>query len=388
MRIAVVGAATNVHALARSAAVAQLGHEVRLVTVGPVAPVSKVDVKTRPVPTSPAAALLAARTFLQDVRSFRPDLLHLHYAGGRLGTLALLTRASPLVVTVMGGDVLAEQHPAGWPPLERRATRRILQQADAVLAKSDALRSAITAVAGPIGNVHTVRWGVDPQRFQPSPEAGRTFGRRLGLDERDRVILSPRHLQPLYNVHLLVEALPEILRSCPRALLAVADYNGDPAYGRDVRALAERLGVGERVRTLGRVDPADMPALYSLSEVMVSVASSDGLPQAMFEAMACGAPMVLGRLPALQEVVEHERTCLFVDVVPAEIARVVSRLLSDDALRQALSSRARARVEEVAFLPRELRRVDAIYRALAAAPRRSRRWTAALALDAASLLLR
>src|SRR6267143_1234096 len=105
MRIAVVGNGRTVHALVRSSAVAALGHEVRLVTLGPVLPSSGIEVRTRPIPATVFQSVAAARTFLGDIRSFRPDLLHVHYAGGKLGTMASLSAVRPLVVTVMGGDV-------------------------------------------------------------------------------------------------------------------------------------------------------------------------------------------------------------------------------------------------------------------------------------------
>src|SRR6185503_6683622 len=85
----------------------------------------------------------AARSFLRDLREFQPDLLHVHYAGGKLGTLAAFSGIRPLVVTVMGGDVQPEQHLGGLPALERRATRRLLQQADLLLVKSEALRGEL-----------------------------------------------------------------------------------------------------------------------------------------------------------------------------------------------------------------------------------------------------
>jgi glycosyltransferase involved in cell wall biosynthesis len=362
MRIAVVGSGRSVHAIARTAALAGLGHEVRFVTVGDVLPAPGVDVRTRPLPREPLAAARAARGFLDDLRRFAPELLHLHYAGGKLGTMAALSGLHPLVVTVMGGDVLPEQHAGGLSRWERRATRRILDAADLLLVKSAALRRALAAWGPFAGKSEIVTWGVDPAVFHRDPDAAAALRHRLALSPSDRVILSPRPLQPLYNVHLLVEAMPEVIAHVPSAVLVVTEYNLDPKYADGLRQRVAALGLGDRVRFAGAVAAADMPALHSLAEIEASVPSSDGLPQSLFEAMACGTPVVLGRLAAYEEVVADGESALLADFEPRAIASALVRLLTDHALRGRLARSGLERVREVAFLPAELRRVDALYR--------------------------
>ncbi len=382
-----VGNGRSVHALDRSAAVARRGHDVRLVTLGPVLPVEGIEVRTRPIPRGLRAAAAAARSFLDDIASFRPDLLHLHYAGGKLGTMATLSRARPLVVTVMGGDVLPEQHPGGFSVLERRATRRILEEAAVILVKSDALRPAVEAFGDFGDRVRTVRWGVDPAVFHRDEDAARALAQRLGLRPTDRVVLSPRILQPLYNVHRIVEAMPRVVSAVPEAVLVVTEYQADEGYRQRVLETARAAGVADRVRLAGRVEHADMPALYSRAEVAVSVPSSDGLPQSLFEAMACETPVVLGALPAYGEMVRDAETAILVEVTPAAIAEALVGLLQDDGRRRALAARALAVVRERARLPAEVERVEGFY-VEALATRRPRPRHLARAADALGLLVR
>jgi glycosyltransferase involved in cell wall biosynthesis len=387
LRIVAVGSGRSVHTLHRSAAMAMRGHEVRLVTAGPVLPVGGVEVLTRPLPVSLRQAVAAARSFLDDIRSFRPDLLHLHYAGGKLGTMATLAGIHPLVVTVMGGDVLPQQHPRGLPLLERRATRRILEEADLILVKSDALRDAVAVLGEFAAPVQTVRWGVDAARFRRDPDGAGRARLRLRLAPADRVILSPRILSPLYNIHLVVEAMGAVLNRVPEALLLVAEYNADAAYRASIQAQIASLGRGDRIRLVGHIEPGDMPSLYSLAEVVVSVPSSDGLPQTLFEAMACEVPVVLGRLPAYEEIVRDGETAILVDLSADGVARGLLRILEDAPLQDELTRRALARLHETALLPRELDRVEALYRGLLPRASGDRRRRGRL-LDTLALALR
>jgi glycosyltransferase involved in cell wall biosynthesis len=369
MRIAVVGNGRTVHALVRSSAVAALGHEVRLVTLGPVLPSSGIEVRTRPIPATLFQSIAAARTFLGDIRSFRADLLHVHYAGGKLGTMASLSGVRPLVVTVMGGDVQPEQHASGLPGLERRATRRILAEADLILVKSDGLRAEMAAFGDYRGKVETVRWGVDPAVFHRQPAAARALRDRLALPAEARIILSPRILRPLYNIDLIVEALPRVLREVPQALLLVAEHRADPEYRRSLSTRVRSLGLEDRVRFIGPRDHAEMPALYSLAEAMVSVPFSDGLPQSLFEAMACETPAILGRLPGYAEVVADGEHVLLAELQPEPLAAAIVLVLKDAARAQRLAAAALQRVRQVAWLPDEAKRVEALYEALLERPR-------------------
>lgn len=383
-----VGNGASIHVTSRSAAVAARGHAVRLVTVGDVLPSPGVDVRSRPLPAGVPAGVRAARGFFRDLREFDPDLVHLHYAGGRLGTLTLLSGIRPLVVTVMGGDVLPEQHPGGLSRLQRRTTRRILQEADLVLVKADALRPVVTGLGAAPEKVETLRWGVDPAVFKPDPAAAAEQRARLGLAAADRVILSPRLLKELYNVHLIVEALPFVLRDVPSAVLVITEYGADPDYRRRLELRARELGIADRVRFAGRVDHGQMPGLYSLAEVAVSVPSSDGLPQSHFEAMACGCALVTGRLEVYREVLRDGHSALMTSGAPAAIAEAVSAVLEDEALRSRLAAAARVRVSEVGSLPSELDHLEGAYAGLAPAVGRSRKRGLRVTLEALTFLFR
>jgi glycosyltransferase involved in cell wall biosynthesis len=385
--LAVVGSGRSIHVVVRAAAIAARGHAVRLVTLGEVLPAQGVEVRTRPLPRSLPGAVAAARAFFRDIADFRPDLLHLHYAGGPLGTLATLSRARPLVATVMGGDVLPERHPGGLSGLERRASRRVLEEADLILAKSDALRPAIARHGDSAARVETVRWGIDPEKFRPVPADGRRLREKLGLLASDRVILSPRTVNAVHNIHLLVDAMPRILAAAPGAMLLLAEPAADPDYKRRVSERIVELGLAGRVRFIGGLGHEDMPALYSMSEVMVAIPVADGLPQSLFEAMGCGTPAVLGRLPAYAEAVEDGKSALLVDLASEAVAGAVARLLTEPALHETIAAAARDRVAAIALLPREAQRVEEFYRRLLAEPRRRRRWLP-LTLDALSLFVR
>jgi glycosyltransferase involved in cell wall biosynthesis len=269
----------------------------------------------------------------------------------------------------MGGDVLPEQHPAGLSRLARRTTRRILERADALLVKSEGLLSAMTTLADVGDKAHVVRWGIDPRDFFPDPAGAAAWRRKLQLRDDALVVLSPRLLRPLYNIHMIVEAFADVARSVPGAVLLIAEYGADAEYRRDLQERIASLNLGQRVRFLGAVPQPDMRGLYSAAAAVVMVPTSDGLPQSLFEALASGAPVLLGHLPAYAEIVDEGQSALFVELNASSIAKGLGRLLRDDRLRATLAQEGRKVATTKASLPDDVERVFRIFETVRAQPR-------------------
>jgi glycosyltransferase involved in cell wall biosynthesis len=64
---------------------------------------------------------------------------------------------------------------------------------------------------------------------------------------------------------------------------------------------------------VGSIPHAEMPLWQNLAEAVVMVPRSDGMPNSLLEAMACGAVPVLNRLPQYAELIRHGENGLFVD---------------------------------------------------------------------------
>jgi len=308
LRVAMVGNASTIHSIVRGGAIAAMGHHVRLVTLGPPLATTDFEVRTRPIPRSVLAGLLAFRSFQRDLREFHPDILHVHYAGGRLGSLALASGIKPLVVTVMGGDVQPEQHMGQLGLLDRRATRRLLGESALILAKSQLLADKVALLGDYAGKTEVVRWGIDLERFRHDEARGQALRERLKLGPGP-VLLSPRVLRPLYNIQLIVDAMPAILQTCSGAQLLISRLREDPKYTERVRNRVLELGLSGQVHFIEAFDYESMPALLSLTDVVISVPFSDGLPQTLFESLASETPIVQRRCPAFSRTTDWPGAC-------------------------------------------------------------------------------
>jgi glycosyltransferase involved in cell wall biosynthesis len=109
----------------------------------------------------------------------------------------------------------------------------------------------------------------------------------------------------------------------------------DPEVKR-LRELADRLGVGDRVRWPGQVSREDMPALLRSADAVVCTPWYEPFGIVPLEAMACGVPVVAAAVGGLTDTVVDGVTGLLVRPhQPKELAARVRRLLDDPALGHA-----------------------------------------------------
>jgi len=305
-------------------------------------------------------------TFIRLLRRCRPDIVHVHFAYSYYGWLAGLLGCRPLVVTVMGGDVLFEEQGAPTP-VGKWLTLQLLRNADYITSKSNYLTAALDRLGGFGGKAERIVWGVSLAKFGRVDAS--ELRRALGLAPNQPVILSPKILRPLYRVHLVVEAMAAVRRAVPEAVLLVTEYSPDDDYRSEIARLVAALGLGDHVKFCGHIAHAEMPRYYSLAEIAVAVPSSDGLPQTLLESMACETPNLLSKLPRYEEIVRHADSAYFVEPNATAIADGIVRLLQEPGLRARLARNALEIVRREADLDEQARRVESRYLQLAAAIR-------------------
>jgi glycosyltransferase involved in cell wall biosynthesis len=186
---------------------------------------------------------------------------------------------------------------------------------------------------------HLVPHGVDLDRFRPT-------GLRAAATTPLRLLAVGR-LVPKKGFDVLLAAMARL--ACPAELEIVGD---GPELVR-LEALALALSLRGRVRFLGSLTHAELPAIYARADLVVvpsvedETGDRDGLPNVLLEAMASGRPVVASDVGAIGSAIEHRVTGVLLR--PGSVSELVdglSRLASDPALREGLARAARQRVEE------------------------------------------
>jgi glycosyltransferase involved in cell wall biosynthesis len=294
------------------------------------------------------------------VHRIQPDILHAHQVAGD-GWVGAATGFHPFVVTAWGSDLLVGPE-RSW--IHRRLARWVLGQADYVTCVSKTLATAACALGARPGRTDVVHWGIDTSIFKPSP-SNRTLRQQLDLSPGP-VVLSIRALRPLYNSLDIARAIPRVLQKVPDAQFIVRTYSYDPDLLARFQSVAEECGAAAVIQYVGDLPDDDTIAdLYRMSDVAVSVPSSDGTPLSVLEAMACGTSLVVSDLPSLREWITDGRNGLLVPVGNVEaLAEAIIQLLRNSQWRAEFRRQNQRLIQERANRQTEMAKMEALYNSL------------------------
>jgi glycosyltransferase involved in cell wall biosynthesis len=293
-----------------------------------------------------------ARELRRLIREERFDLVHAHiYASAAAAAIAVLGTGVPLVVT--------EHTEALWQGRrDRWASRRVYRRAEHIIAVSSAIRRRlIERDAVPPERITAIHNAVIPASGAPPgalPDDLRA-GPLVGVVAR---------LQPEKGVADFLKAATRVSASLPESRFLVA---GDGPLREELLALAERLGVGERVRFLGY--RADARALIGLLEVLVVPSLTEGAPLIVLEAMAAGIPVVASAVGGIPDQIRHDREGLLVPAGdPAALGETLLELLQDPGRARSLGEAGRRRADSEFSHATMVRRIEGVYRAALGRP--------------------
>jgi len=220
----------------------------------------------------------------------------------------------PFSVKARGADISHFGHdPVTTPQLIEAADK-----AAGLLAVSEAMRRDMAAIGIDPAKIAVHYTGIDTARFAPGDRA--TARAAFGMDDAP-VILTVGALIPRKGQALVVDALPML----PGIHYWLAGAGEEEAR---YRALAQRLGVADRVHFRGPIANADLPGLYRAADIVVMPSASEGLANAWVEALACGTPIVISYAGGAAELVTSPVAGRIVARTPAAIAEAVKAILA------------------------------------------------------------
>jgi glycosyltransferase involved in cell wall biosynthesis len=165
---------------------------------------------------------------------------------------------------------------------------------------------------------------------------------------------------------LAVAALAELAERGVDAVLTLLGPESDASYSDEVRALAARLGVSDRVLFEGPTH--DVPSYLLRSDILL-VPAGEVTPLVLMEAMAYGTPVIAARTGSIPDVTVDGESGLLVEPDDAEgLAKAVEALARDPERADRLAAAGRERVESHFDQAQSHRRLEAeIARLVAAA---------------------
>ncbi len=253
-------------------------------------------------------------------------LIHAHWAfpAGLIAVAVGFFLKRPVVLTVHGSD-------ARWA-FEKKGLFRVLfrwaaMRARIVTTVSQNISRRMLSMGMTGDRIVVFPMGVSDQFFrsgkktQPRPQGDGTV-----------IVVSTRHLLPLYNVECLIRAIPHVLSRSKRVLFLVANDGERRAV---LESMVRKMKLLPWVRFLGSIPHGQMPALLNCSDIYVSTSPADGTSVSLLEAMACGLFPVVTNIPANREWIQDGENGFLVPTHDeVALADKLYRAIEDEALRE------------------------------------------------------
>ena len=199
-----------------------------------------------------------------------------------------------------------------------------------------------------------IRPAVDPQMFKPA-EAHDTNSGSVRLITTGSLIWRK-------GVEYALMALRQLVVAGVNARL---DVIGEGTDRERILYTIHDLGLVDRVRLLGKKSPLEVVELLQQSDIFILASLSEGISNAVLEAMACGLPVVTTECGGMREAVTDGVEGFVVPVRdPAVMARALTDLCRDAELRRRAGAAARARVLHEFTLDQQIDKWMELYRAV------------------------
>jgi glycosyltransferase involved in cell wall biosynthesis len=223
----------------------------------------------------------------------------------------------PYLVTSHGGDLFGLRG-----KFLRMLKQKVAQSCSAMTVVSSAMQTeAIQQGLRPPG-LEVLPMGVDVQgRFTPNAHIARNA----------HEILFVGRLVEKKGLKYLIEAMSMVLKRCPEVFLTIAGFGPEEQA---LTAQVKQLGLAGHVRFMGAQKQEDLPALYQRAALFVAPfvraenGDQEGLPVALMEAIACGCPVIAGKVAGVHDLLgaDGDDVCVDPKDIPALASMIIDML--------------------------------------------------------------
>jgi len=279
-------------------------------------------------------------------------LIHAHWAipTGLIGVLVGSIFKIPLIVTIHGSDFRIGTMKTF---MLKKIFLYVCKRAKHIICVSEVLKREIGKLGIKGEKISVSPMGVEELFFRP------LINRGVNRMSQWFTILSNRQLQPIYNISLLIRAIPMVLKEEPNARFIIAGIGSERER---LEKQVKDLNISSSVQFLGWVPHEEMPKLLSQADIYVSTSLYDGASVSLLEAMGSGTFPIVTDIPANREwIIDGENGFL----VPLNEERFLAeKILEAIRNRELLSESQKINesiVEERALWPVCIEKIKEIY---------------------------
>src|SRR4030066_699973 len=323
------------------------GHRVSLISLEPA---ENINCEKFFIPSKIKAGFLKYFLSVPEIKKIveelNPDLISAHLIPN-YGWIGARLNLKPLVVTSWGSDILISVRKSF---LHRKRAEDVLKKADLVTSDSNYLTSEIIRLKVPESKILTYPMGVSVEFLSTSKKTS-TANKTVFK------IISVRQLEPLYNLSLLIGAIPYCLNNTNKKIEFL--IGGEGSQKDFLVQLAEKLKIAGKVKFLGKPSQTELPHNLQDSDIYVSTSLSDSTSVSLLEAMACQLIPIVTDIPGNREWIKDDQNGFLVPVSKPELlAERITEVVQNYEKYQNWTEKNLNMVKEKANLEENLKKIE------------------------------
>jgi len=267
------------------------------------------------------------------------DLIHAHWAfSGLIALWGKKIHKKPVILSVRGSDINARF--AGGKT-SKLALQWVLRRCDYITTVSDNLLRKVTERFGIDQKIAVIPNGVSLESFYPIDRS--EVRGKLGLPDDIPIVLYAGRIIESKGIESLVEAIPTVLKEYKETLFI---FLGEGNLVEKTFDLCKEMGVERNILFTGRKPHSEMALWLNTADLIVLPSLSEGRPNIILEAMACGIPVVATRVGGIPELVREGDNGFLVPPNDASaLGRAILTVLKMETQKDVLGERGRAILE-------------------------------------------
>jgi glycosyltransferase involved in cell wall biosynthesis len=248
---------------------------------------------------------------------------HLFYSTNACTAIRLLGSA-PLVITNHG--LLAASVPEWMNKFYKRCITPIIYDlADHIICFTDIEKINLTELGIDKGKISVIHNGIDTSHFYPDPS--------LKKEVPPQILWIGRFV-PGKGIEYLIDAFSLVQEKQRDVQLVLV---GDGPRKNYIKDMITKKGLTSKVRIIDFIENIRLFELYNRSKIFVLPSLMEGVPRTLLEAMACGIPVIVTKLPHLERII-HGSGYTIPPKDPVSLAEKINLILDNDGLASELGS--------------------------------------------------
>ena len=246
-------------------------------------------------------------------KNFKFDLIDLHWTYPDILAGTILSRYfnKRLVVNVRGKSALnIFPIPEGNQYYKEKSLRaiilgKLLPKADAIVTLSEELKTECINLGVLSEKIEVIQNGVNTSKFYYMDQ--KECRKKLTLPAERKIILSVGNLIFGKGFDRIIRALHFLIKKYPDILYCIAGSRGAAGdYTETLNKLIKTKGLNEYIFFAGQINHDAIAAWYNAADVFCLSSRSEGCPNVLMEALACGCPCVASDVGDVSNIVKYK----------------------------------------------------------------------------------